>query len=162
MDFEVILSREVSFNMTARKRNKTVTVLILIAIAGLVLKGFFNFIRSFEDGRFCECNANLREISNALEIYANDNNGLYPLSLTLLIPKYTKELPKCKDDYLNIKYYYQLINKKGGTPGNGYYMSYKTSDMKDNYTIYCYGNRHHPFVKTNFPQYDSFNGLIEK
>ena len=148
--------------MIAHNRNTIIIILILITIAGLTLQGFFNFMRSFEDGRLCECKANLREISNALEMYANDNNGHYPLSLTLLIPKYTKELPKCKDDYLNIKYYYQLINKKGGVPGNAYSMSYKTSDTMDNYTMYCYGNQHHPFVETNFPQYDSFNGVIEK
>lgn len=74
--------------MRACNWNTVVNILILITIMGLVFHGFCNFMRAFEDGRLCECKDNLREISNALEMYANDNDKHYPSTLTLLVPIY--------------------------------------------------------------------------
>lgn len=51
-------------------------VIVIIAILAAVL--FPNFMRTREASKLTACKSNLKNMSTAIEIYANDFNGLYP------------------------------------------------------------------------------------
>ncbi|MEW6282859.1 MAG: hypothetical protein AB1758_29880, partial [Candidatus Eremiobacterota bacterium] len=93
------------------------------------------------------CRSNLKNISTALSMYAEDNRGAYPRRLDSLVPNYLKTIPRCPD----------------GTP-DGYRMSYRAACGPDGvwrYTYFCPG-RNHRFEQPNYPQYNSDTGLVER
>jgi len=56
-------------------------LIVVMAILAIVTVGLYgNFTSSQKKGRDAQRKSDLRQIQNALEAYANDNNGLYPVS----------------------------------------------------------------------------------
>lgn len=91
------------------------------------------------------CEDNLGKIGEALEGHSKDNNGKYPETLGLLIPRYIAEIPSCP---------------VSGT--DTYSISYQVSDERDSYTFYCSGHNHQNLhIPANYPQYSSKDGLME-
>ncbi|MCL5773287.1 MAG: hypothetical protein M1536_02770 [Firmicutes bacterium] len=92
------------------------------------------------------CESNLKNVSTALEMYATDNQGHYPASLSQIVPAYLRSIPACpaagKDTYSS---------------------SYTSSQNPDAYTFYCSGDNHKEVnAGENYPQYSSSQGLIQK
>ena len=118
-------------------------------------------IVSGRSGIFCACQGNLKNLGTALDMYKDDHKGKYPLSLSQLKPKYLRFIPKCP------------INLKENTPAASYYESihglspeaykYEVSKDRTSFTMYCKGNNHKSVgIKSNYPQYNSVDGLIAK
>lgn len=101
-----------------------------------------NFEHARNLGQLTACESNLKNIGVALEMYATDNNGVYPKSLDKLTPNYLRYIPTCpsagSDTY---------------TPG------YSVSGT--NYTVICSGDNHHAVgLPPDYPRYTSTQGLI--
>lgn len=109
------------------------------------MSGFANnlgeyFIYKSVLGLFYSCEANLRNIFTACEMYNVDHNGIYPSKLEDLIPEYLKNLPKCPSAE-KMTYVYNLKNAK-------------------DYTIYCSGENHKDIIGDNEgPRFNYENGL---
>lgn len=92
------------------------------------------------------CKKNLKILATKLEMNATtDNDGRYPASLNILVPKYLEKIPAC--------------------PAAGYdtySVSYQHQTSPDLFTIYCSGN-HHSIVgiQPNKPSYSASGGLDE-
>lgn len=100
-------------------------------------------------GALTSCQANLREIGTALEIWAVDHQGRYPSGTGDLVPIYLQTIPTC--------------------PAAGhdtYSASLESSGRKgppDRYAICCQGQYHAAAgVPANRPAYTSDKGLIER
>lgn len=127
-----------------------VITISLCALVGIVLAP--NFQRPHRGNYLTACKSNCKNIATALEMYATDNAGQYPLKLTKLTARmYLKTLPTCpaagSDTYSN---------------------SYVCRQTPDAFSFYCSGNNHGEnyakFVSdcSNFPQYTAEQGLIEQ
>ena len=105
-----------------------------------------NFIRAKARGRLTSCKSNLKTIATGLEMYATDNQGVYPPNFDLLTPDYLRVIPTC--------------------PGAGvdtYSLDYRVHHQPEGYTFYCSGLNHESAsVARNYPQYNSTQGLIER
>lgn len=99
-------------------------------------------------GQLTACRSHLHEIGLALDMYATDNGGRYPVGLPDLVPRYLKVMPTC--------------------PGPGdafapYTSGYAAAHAPDAYTVVCHGHYHaNAGQGENFPQYTSARGLLEK
>jgi hypothetical protein len=84
------------------------------------------------------------QLSKALKLYAGDNNGDFPVTLSCLKPKYISNMPSC--------------------PACGrdtYSTSYTRSDDVRVFTFYCQGNHHKDVgAETDYPLYSSLYGMI--
>jgi len=119
---------------------KALIIAVISVLAAIIVP---NFIRCPTQGKLTSCKSNLKNIGTALEMYNTDNGGLYPEALSAITPNYMKTIPICAAAG---KVTYQYI----------------TSEKSDAYTTFCSGNYHKKSrVEPNYPQYDSFNGLIE-
>ena len=79
-----------------RKKPSVVRILLgTIALAGIGAASFrFLPLPDLDHVRFAACGANLKLVSLALTLYAQDTGGRYPASPLALIPRYlTNELP---------------------------------------------------------------------
>lgn len=114
---------------------------LFLLIAVIILP---NCYHTGEPAPFTACSSNIKNLGTALEMYAEDNSGRFPNSLSKLVPEYLKYLPKC--------------------PGAGkdtYSESYISRTKPDYFKLYCSGNYHKKCnVPPNYPQYDSGKGLI--
>lgn len=73
---------------------QTMGCLAVTAIVAAILVP--NLLRVRITGQWDYCISNLKNISAALEMYAVDNKGSYPLRLSQLPPsKYLKSIPTC-------------------------------------------------------------------
>lgn len=126
----------------------SVAVLILIIIAVLIAP---NFMRARGCGSFTQCQSNCKNIGTALEMYSADHKGHYPPSTRHLVPNYLKTIPTCYEagrDTYSASYTVFVAQKKGEV---------------DAYTFFCSGNNHKKLgVLTNYPQYNSVQGLTAK
>ena len=103
-----------------------------------------NFLRARSSGQMSACKSNLKNLGISMDMYSTDNFGKYPLRLEQITPNYLKVLPTC------------------ASAGEATY-TYERAEKPDVYTIYCKGDYHRrDRCKTNYPQYDSIHGLIEK
>gem|GEM_PF-2769770 len=89
------------------------------------------------------CMGNLKRIAVAIELYSVDCCGRYPFSLSALTPVYIPMIPPC--------------------PAAGYDTYSSTYRYNpDHYFFMCSGTHHaEARVPENFPEYDSFRGVIE-
>jgi hypothetical protein len=82
--------------------------------------------------RLRECQANLEEISIALDVYAAEHHG-YPGSLQPLVPTYLEAIPHCP-------------NSSSDTYSEGYEAgsasTHNTTGAKDFFYICCKGSNH--------------------
>ncbi|MCR5662338.1 MAG: zinc-ribbon domain-containing protein [bacterium] len=111
-----------------------------------------NFCQTNSEYEYKYCKSNLKNVAYALEMYAADNNGLYPPSLDYLTKPagaadaYLQSLPKC------------LV-----TDTDTYSPSYKITPEQDRFRIYCSGSNHKIITsKENLPGIDSVFGLYEE
>ena len=106
-----------------------------------------NYLRHRHSSQYLQCRTNCIDIGRALQLYADDNDGKYPRSLTSLTPGYLKDIPVC-----------------GSIGINGAYIhSYRVSRDLKAYTFYCEGLNHvNCGIGENYPQYSSGNGLVAK
>ena len=133
--------------MEEKKSPLSLIVIILFTIFTIwvAVDGVPNYLRSRAGGMYNQCQANCKNIGAALEIYADDNNGLYPDRLDKLTPDYLAIIPTCA----------------GSETNTGYISSYKRSKTGDNYVFYCSGKNHGILnIDENYPQYNSESGLI--
>jgi hypothetical protein len=100
-----------------------------------------NFIRPHCGGQLTACKSNLKNLATSLEMYATDNAGQLPTSLSQVTPNYLKIVPQCP------------------TAGKVTYKYFHTGTA---YTIYCGGCWHHAarIDAPNYPQYSSDKGLL--
>lgn len=143
---------------TGRKISSTDWQRLVFSLFCLLFVVFFvypTFIRARASGRYTQCQSNEKNLGTALEMYAKDNEGHYPRSLSELTPSYLGVIPTC-----------------GATGIDTYshsYTAYISPDSKsDAFTFYCEGNHYiesakYPWrIPKNFPQYNSRNGLISR
>lgn len=87
---------------------------------------------------FTYCKSNLKNMATALEMYASDNAGRYPLGLEALpAGYYLKLIPSC--------------------PTQAVY-GYEMTALPDRFTLTCKGT--HP--QSGYPQYSSDQGLLDR
>jgi hypothetical protein len=97
---------------------KAVLVIILVVASAIFVPEYIN---NASGGKtFDACRSNGIVISRALEDYAAENSGLYPPSLSDLVPHYIDMIPKCPEADLDT-----------------YSHTYTTSDDCRNYTFQC-------------------------
>ncbi|HXE73490.1 MAG TPA: hypothetical protein VNO81_12595 [Candidatus Nitrosotenuis sp.] len=132
----------VVFLVRRREVAEAVVVLFFGAVVVLLVPNFMLARAMSSTG----CKSNLKNISAALEMYGTDNSGLFPGSLQSLTPRYLKTIPTCPE---------------GGR--DTYSSGYQSHPSPAAYTVVCEGDNHrYQGASRNFPQYDSFRGLIEQ
>lgn len=99
------------------------------------------------------CKSNLKTIGTALEIYASDNDGEYPTSLSGISSEYIGgdgSLPTCPAGGTYVLY-------------TGEKAPYYSKETKGQYFyLECHGKAHeNQDRKENFPAYSAYSGLIE-
>lgn len=93
-----------------------------------------------------KCKSNLKDIAVACEMWATDNKGHYPKSLSQLTRYYLRRVPICP-----------------AAGSDTYSVSYKAAENPDAHTMYCHGHNHEKVgIPENFPQYNSYDGIIER
>lgn len=124
---------------------------------GLLLATLVAFIywanlpyRPRAQGQLTACKSNLKNLATALEMYASDNQGLYPDLLSKVVDgRYLKTLPTCP-------------SAQQMTYGN-----YHNFDKRSNFVMCCGGDNHARAYKAysapsrNFPAYRGDIGLID-
>lgn len=104
------------------------------------------FIPARGQGRLTACESNLKNIGTALEIYANDNKGTYPIQLNALVPNCLKHIPKCP-----------------AAEEDTYSLSYRRKFSPPFFEVFCFGDHHKKIgIPPNYPRYNSEKGLIVK
>lgn len=98
-----------------------------------------------------------------MELYSQDHDGKYPLTLTALVPKYLDKMPECNFSRPGS---YRLVTGPGVGYNNGELRQDGTraEPFSHYYLIWCEGDRHHRAtgVPVNYPQYDGIRGLMER
>ena len=116
-------------------------LLLIILISGFFL--IFRFLQTTDQEQLILCESNLRNLSTAIEIYAKDNEGLYPPDLDYIT-------------YHKIKY----LDKLPICPVSGTSYIYMVSMSLDGYTLCCGKKNSHFYDKNGYwPQYWSREGL---
>lgn len=125
---------------------------LVVAILSIIIPVFFivfpfmygGFFKDMSAGQLAGCRSNLRQIGAALEMYATDSYGRYPISLSELAPEYLKSIPVCP-------------SREWGD------YSYTSKSFPDIYTVWCEGKNHtSENVPEDYPEYDSVTGIIER
>jgi len=124
-------------------------VIAIIAILAAILVP--NFLKARAQGQLTACKSNCKNIATALEMYASDNSGRYPSTITQLTTgSYLKTIPTCP---------------AAGTAT--YVANFSSVQTPDSYSFWCAGNNH---VKAytgftgssaGFPQYNAETGLLD-
>ncbi|MDO5297657.1 MAG: prepilin-type N-terminal cleavage/methylation domain-containing protein [bacterium] len=137
-------------SIVSRKRSGFTLIELMIVIAIIAILAAIlvpNFVRARAQGHLTACKSNLKNIGTALEMYSTDHAGRYP-SLTEGLTTgnnggYLKIIPTCP------------------AAGSDTYV-YTSTMNPDVFTIYCSGSQHTVLdVSTNFPQFNSVQGLVE-
>lgn len=100
------------------------------------------------------CRENLRQLATALEMYATDHQGHYPMQLQQLVPRYLPEFPSCpataRDSY-----------SKGYKLGPS--APYNEQGYQDFYHLACAGKQHlDANVGVSLPAMNAHLGLLPK
>lgn len=128
-----------------------VRITAALMVLGIVMMLFIhipNYYRARGGGNFSGCQLNMKEIATALETYYECNDRHYPSSLAMLVPEYKHSIPECPSAKMRT---------------GGYAATYRVSRDLKIYTFYCSGLNHSIVgVRSNYPQYNSIEGLIAK
>jgi type II secretion system protein G len=123
-------------------------VIAIIAILAAILVP--NFLKARAQGQLAACESNIKNLATALEMYATDNTGTYPTTLTQLTSGvgggYMKTIPLCPSS--------RSANSYG----------YSAATVPDNFTNWCQGTSSHASagMVNGYPQYAPGQGLILK
>lgn len=126
----------------SKRWNLRITLIILFIVAAIIPVS----LNIWHKIQFEICIKNCRRIENALQVYADDNDGFYPPALSRLETKYIKKIPSCP---------------AGGK--DTYSSSYKAYNYPGiNYCRFsCKGVNHAGAdAAVNLPYYNSFDGVI--
>jgi type II secretory pathway pseudopilin PulG len=121
-----------------------IVIAIIAILAGVLIP---NFVRARSKSQLTACQAGLKSIATALEVYGTENSGHFPLSLNALTPNYLKSMPTCPSVH-----------------SDTYSTTYVSASNPDQFTMIC-GTLGHTGAGVNipnYPQYTSINGLIEQ
>lgn len=126
-------------------------LLALAALFGaLLLLITPNFMMCRNYGPLTACKSSCKNIACALEMYAADNHGHYPLTLQqLTVGNYLKTIPTC-------------VSTDAMT-----YTNYEVAQNPDRFSFACVGNNHaksyvgYSQPSDNYPQYNSEVGLVD-
>ena len=129
-----------------------VEVLIILSIIAILAAIFYpNFMNSAARGPMMACHANLRNISHAIERYAEENEGKLPKSLSELSPKHLEALPLCQgSETYSTTYQLRTASKDSVVTWND-----------QAYSLYCKGDNHSWYLEPNMPCWDSEKGLLQ-
>lgn len=123
---------------------------VLLGLLGLMTAIILpNFQKCHCGSPLTGCKSNLKNIATALEMYASDHDGHYPVRLGQLTPVYLKTIPTCP------------------AAGRMTYINYHASQKPDNFHVACVGDNHaksyahYGKSSYNFPRYRAEDGLIE-
>ena len=112
-------------------------------VGGLAAIGVPNFIKARGQGQLTACKSNEKNVATALEMYASDNAGRYPLEMNQLTPEYLKVIPTCPE-----------------AGQDTYSRSYKASTNPDSFSFCCLGQNHAGSgLPADYPAYSSDKGL---
>lgn len=132
---------------------------LIVTILVIVLYILFPpFLRATGSSDYTRCQSNMKQIGTALELYSQDNEGLYPPKMEMLMPKYIDKIPRCPGKDMQGKEW--SIGRI--LPGRGRYeQTYRAGNGYESYTFYCRGLRHSAVgIPFNHPQYSSEEGVI--
>lgn len=120
-------------------------VIAIIAILAAIIVP--SFVRSRQRAQLTACEENEKSLATALEMYAADNEGLYPTALGKLTPNYLNKLPSCPAG-------------RNATTGVQYY-NYRYRANPNGYIVYCAANNHRNMkLQPGCPCYSPFIGGI--
>jgi competence protein ComGC len=134
-------------NMNKKNRIRGLVLLelltVIFIISSLVLLLIPNFRWSMYKTQLAGCQSNLKMVSTALQLYANENEDYYPDDLTRLQPNYMKEIATCPSS---------------GT--NTYAAGYDLRSDKKSYTLHCKGKNHENMkLEEDQPYWSLIEGL---
>jgi len=128
-----------------------VTIIIFTLLSSILVP---NFLKARASGHLCLCESQIKDLATALEVYATENNGLYPEGFYKLL-----EISKNKNPYMS-----KIPDCKKSNPSHGgkNLTSYKyiRSDDCKNFTMWCIQNHIDCGMKEGYPQYNPYQGLI--
>lgn len=140
-------------------KNKFYFCCWLIAIILVIVLYFLfpHFLRATGSGDYTRCQSNLKQIGTALELYSEDNAGLYPPRMEMLTPGYLKTIPRCPAEDSQGKEW----NIGRFLQEEGYEKTYRVGRGSKSYSFYCSGLRHSAVgIPLNRPLYNSEEGLM--
>ena len=123
---------------------------VLLAPLALVALSPFCRPRCCIGGQLTACKSNLKNMATALEMYASDNDGEYPLDFApMLAGNYLKAVPTCP-----------------ASDANHYRYQRRGRGLRCEFEMECIGTSHRKHYRdaavdpTDYPRYDSAQGLI--
>ena len=144
------------FNPKKKKAGFTlIELMIVIAIIAILAAILVpNFLKARAQGQLTACKSNCKNLATALEMYASDNGGRYPLSSAfqarLTGGNYLKTIPTCP-----------------AAGADTYTGTYSSTQTPDSFSFYCNGNNHakaytgFTTASANYPQYSAEQGLLD-
>jgi len=152
-------NREGELDVMGKKSGFTMVELIIVVAIIAILASIImpRFTQTRVNSKLEGCKANLKQIAIALEMYANENDGLYQpndfMAITnthpLVVNKFLNRPPKCPGSPASSTYSYGIDAYASG--------QHRT------FLIYCYtnqGGHADAGLGTNFPRYDSARGYV--
>jgi prepilin-type N-terminal cleavage/methylation domain-containing protein len=110
-----------------RSRGFTIVEVMMVCLVLSMLAALFvpRYLNARDKGSYTACQENLKNLSVALQSYANENHQVYPDGLAQLTPSYIKSMPTCP----------------GGLKDT-YTAGYEKNDLPAMFTLYCSGPNH--------------------
>lgn len=124
-----------------------VTVIVLLLVISALL--YIGIVvpaekRSAEQEKLTGCIVKMKEMAIRMELYSAENGGLYPESLSQLVPGCIDAIPTCP-----------------GTGRDTYSATYEVNQETHEYTFFCNGENHMKATlkRGDYPRYSSINGF---
>jgi type II secretion system protein G len=131
-----------------RHRRGFTLIEMMVVIAIIAVLAFLmvpNYMRARSRTQLTSCQAGMKTLGTALEMYAADNSGHYPDSVAdINASRHLVTIPTCPS-----------------IGADTYSGGYAATRNPDRYTVVCAGANHTGMeVPENFPQYNNTQGLV--